>query len=182
MASMLRDVRSSGSSAINVDALKSEIRQVLINQKANACPIAMRMAWHSSGTYDKTDKTGGSNGGRIRFAPESTDPDNAGLSIIRDLLLPVKERHPEISHADLYTFAGCVAIEFLGGPVIPFNFGRTDDNDGRFLFIHLFFFFFKFFFTFIYLFVNELIFFELLFIKFMVTYKYIMPFEIKKNK
>lgn len=66
----------------------------------------------------------------MRFEPESTDPDNAGLSIIRDLLLPIKLAHPEISHADLYAFAGCVAIEFLGGPKIPFNFGRTDDNTG----------------------------------------------------
>ena len=26
--------------------------------------------------------------------------------------------------------AGVVAIEFLGGPKVPFKFGRTDDNDG----------------------------------------------------
>jgi len=50
MASMLRDVSVAGATVINVDALKSEIRRVLINQKANACPIAMRLAWHSSGT------------------------------------------------------------------------------------------------------------------------------------
>jgi hypothetical protein len=131
MTSMLRDVNMVGAKVINVDALKSEIRRVLINQKANACPIAMRMAWHASGTFDGRDSTGGSNGATMRFAPESTDPDNAGLSIIRDLLLPVKQAHPEISYADLYTFAGCVAIEFLGGPKIPFNFGRSDDTDGR---------------------------------------------------
>ena len=34
--------------AINMDALKSEIRTVLITRKANACPIAMRLAWHAS--------------------------------------------------------------------------------------------------------------------------------------
>ncbi len=32
--------------------------------------------------------------------------------------------------ADLYGFAGVVAIEFLGGPRVPFNFGRTDDATG----------------------------------------------------
>lgn len=63
----------------------------------------------------------------MRFEPERSDPDNAGLSIIRDLLHHVKQAHPEISHADLWAFAGVVAIEFLGGPPIPFNFGRTDD-------------------------------------------------------
>ncbi len=34
---------------INVDAIKSEIRQAIINKKANACPITMRLAWHASG-------------------------------------------------------------------------------------------------------------------------------------
>ena len=37
--------------------------------------------------------------------------------------------HPEISHADLFAVAGCAAIEFLGGPSVPFNFGRSDDAD-----------------------------------------------------
>jgi len=40
------------------------------------------------------------------------------------------EAHPEITHADLYTLAGCVAIEFLGGPKIPFNMGRSDHDNG----------------------------------------------------
>eukprot|EP01098_Paradermamoeba_levis_P010312 TRINITY_DN4333_c0_g1_i2.p1 TRINITY_DN4333_c0_g1~~TRINITY_DN4333_c0_g1_i2.p1 ORF type:complete len:353 (-),score=95.71 TRINITY_DN4333_c0_g1_i2:318-1376(-) len=129
MASMLRDVSKYGSTVVNVDALKSDIRKVLIDQKSNACPIAMRMAWHAAGTYDGRDGTGGCNGGRIRFAPENNDPDNAGLSIIRDLLLPVKKAYPQISHADLYAVAGCAAVEFLGGPRIPFRFGRVDEDE-----------------------------------------------------
>jgi hypothetical protein len=36
-------------SNVDVNALKSEIRAALINQKANACPIAIRFAWHASG-------------------------------------------------------------------------------------------------------------------------------------
>jgi len=119
-----------GATVFNLDALKSEVRRALINQKVNACPIAMRMAWHASGTHNISDGTGGSNGATMRFAPESDDPDNAGLSIIRDLLLPVKKAHPEISYADLYIAAACFAIEFLGGPKIPFNLGRSDHNDG----------------------------------------------------
>jgi len=128
---MLLDVQKVGSKALNLDALKSEIRQALISQKSNACPIAMRMAWHSSGTYDRSDDTGGSNGGTMRFSPEAEDPANEGLSIIRDLLLPVKKRHPNLSYADLYGYAACVAIEFLGGPKIPYNFGRTDHEDNK---------------------------------------------------
>ena len=41
----------------------------------------------------------------------------------------MKVAHPEISHADLFAAAGCAAIEFLGGPSVPFNFGRSDDPD-----------------------------------------------------
>ena len=44
-------------------AVKSQIRQALINNKVNACPMAMRVAWHSSGTYDANNGTGGS--GRV---------------------------------------------------------------------------------------------------------------------
>ena len=33
-------------------------------------PMAVRLAWHSSGTYDKMSKTGGSGGGTIRFKEE----------------------------------------------------------------------------------------------------------------
>jgi len=42
--------------------------------------------------------------------------------------LPVKKRHPNVSYADLYGYAACVAIEFLGGPKVPYNFGRADDE------------------------------------------------------
>lgn len=96
MSSMLHDVGIAGDKVINADALRSEIRSALINQKANACPIAARLAWHAAGTFDRRDNTGGCNGATIRFPPESTDPDNAGLSIVRDLLLPVKKAHPEV--------------------------------------------------------------------------------------
>jgi catalase (peroxidase I) len=64
---------------INVEALKSEIRSAIINKKHNACPMAVRLAWHASGTYSKEDKTGGSDGATMRFAPESEDDANAGF-------------------------------------------------------------------------------------------------------
>lgn len=111
---------------IDLNALKSDIRKALITRKANACPIALRLAWHASGTYDKSDASGGSNGATMRFPPESTDDANAGLGIVRDLLLPVKKRYPQLSFADLWTYAGHCAIEFMGGPNVPFRPGRTD--------------------------------------------------------
>mmetsp|Transcript_27053 Transcript_27053/g.92341 ORF Transcript_27053/g.92341 Transcript_27053/m.92341 type:complete len:416 (-) Transcript_27053:89-1336(-) len=116
---------------VNVSALTSEVRQALINQKSNACPMAVRLAWHSAGTFEKSTNTGGSDGATMRFAPESADPANAGLSIIQDLLHVVKKRHPEISAADLWTAAGSMAVGFLGGPDVPVSFGRADAPDGR---------------------------------------------------
>lgn len=50
-----------------------------------------------------------------RFAPEADYGANAGLKIARDLLEPVKKKFPWISYADLWTLAGAVAIEDMGG-------------------------------------------------------------------
>lgn len=41
----------------------------------------MRLAWHSSGTYGKEDRIGGSNGATMRFKKELNDPENNGLEI-----------------------------------------------------------------------------------------------------
>ena len=117
--------------AVNIEALKSEVRAALINQKSFACPIAMRVAWHSGGTYDQADQSGGTEGATMRFEPEISDDANAGLHIVRDMLHMVQKKYPQISQADLWAFAGCVAIEFMGGPMPPFKFGRTDDADGK---------------------------------------------------
>ncbi|KAL0478803.1 heme-binding peroxidase [Acrasis kona] len=89
-------------------------------------PLLVRLAWHSSGTYDGMSKTGGSNGATMRFHPESNDGANAGLDKARDFLQPIKEKHPWITYADLWTLGGCVAIESMGGPQIPWIPGRTD--------------------------------------------------------
>lgn len=115
---------------INIDALKSDVRAALINQKSFACPMAIRVAWHAAGTFDKSDGSGGSNGATMRFEPESSDGANAGLHIVRDLLQPVKAKYPHLSMADLWAFAGCASIEFMGGRMPPFRFGRTDAADG----------------------------------------------------
>lgn len=92
--------------------------------------MAVRVAWHSSGTFDKSDSSGGSNGGTMRFEPEITDDANAGLSIIQDMLLRVKKEHPEISYGDIWTLAGAQAVEFLGGPKVPHTICRTDRTSG----------------------------------------------------
>lgn len=50
-----------------------------------------------------------------RFSPEADHGANAGLGIARDLLEPVKKQFPWISYSDLWTLAGVVAIEEMGG-------------------------------------------------------------------
>ncbi|KAJ1557481.1 heme peroxidase, partial [Nowakowskiella sp. JEL0078] len=89
-------------------------------------PVLIRLAWHASGTYDKNAGNGGSNGSTMRFGPEASDGANAGLQVARDLLEPIKKEFPDISYADLWTLAGVVAIQEMGGPTIPWRAGRTD--------------------------------------------------------
>lgn len=118
--------------------VKKSILELIDNEEENAkvsdpCigPILVRLAWHCSGTYDAATQTGGSDGATMRFAPESGHGANAGLGIARDLLEPVKAKFPEISYADLYIFAGNVAIEEMAGPHINFHSGRTDASCGK---------------------------------------------------
>lgn len=93
-------------------------------------PLLVRLAWHAAGTYDQKTLTGGSNGATMRFHPECGHGANAGLGKARDLLEPIKVKFPWISYADLWTLAGVVAIETMGGPVIPWRPGRVDKGDG----------------------------------------------------
>jgi cytochrome c peroxidase len=100
-------------------------------------PVLLRLAWHSSGTYDAETKTGGSNGATMRFAPESGHGANAGLKNARDFLEPVKQQFPWISYGDLWTLAGVCAVQEMQGPTVPWRPGRQDQDvafctpDGR---------------------------------------------------
>ncbi|KAH7233104.1 putative heme-binding peroxidase [Fusarium tricinctum] len=92
-------------------------------------PVLVRLAWHSSGTYDKATDTGGSNGAGMRYEAEGGDPANAGLQNARVFLEPVKRLHPWITYSDLWTLAGVTAIRAMGGPDIDWLPGRTDFVD-----------------------------------------------------
>jgi len=121
-------------------AVRAEIVKIMEDEDGNAKvsdphagPVFVRLAWHCSGTYCKETDTGGSDGGTMRFNPEAGHGANAGLGIARKMLEPVKAKFPDVSYADLYIFAGKVAIEEMSGSeiVIPFNPGRTDAADGK---------------------------------------------------
>jgi len=112
-------------------AVRADIA-TLINDRPDKGPTLVRLAWHSSGTYDKISKTGGSQKGTIRFKEELSHGANAGLDIAVSWLEPIYKKYNKntaLSCADLYTLAGVVAIEKLGGPKIPWRAGRSDSMD-----------------------------------------------------
>jgi len=127
---------------LNVDAIKKEIIELFEKDASkrgdgtSMGPTLVRLAWHASGTYTKSDGTGGSNGATMRFSPEASWGANAGLKSAHDFLKPIKAKW-DISYSDLYTLAGAAAIEGMGGPRIPWRPGRVDSStpttvpDGR---------------------------------------------------
>ena len=117
---------------VDYNVVRRELLQIMDNPSwddGSLAPIFIRLAWHSSGTYDKETGTGGSNGAGMRFATEAADPENAGLATARAFLEPIKRRFPAISYSDLWILAAYVGIEHTGGPSIPFTPGRTDHQD-----------------------------------------------------
>ncbi|KAF4445790.1 putative heme-binding peroxidase [Fusarium austroafricanum] len=121
-----------GSSPGDFAAVQKSIIE-LLNQPdyddGSAGPVLVRLAWHSSGTYDKETDTGGSNGAGMRYEAEGGDPANAGLQNARLFLEPVKRLHPWITYSDLWTLAGVTAIHAMDGPEIDWLPGRTDFVD-----------------------------------------------------
>jgi len=98
----------------------------MIDKDRDFAPTLVRLGFHSSGTYDKMSRTGGSSKGTIRFKEEFSTEANAGLQSCIERLEAVKIKHPECSYADLYTLAATVGVESLEGPLIPWRGGRKD--------------------------------------------------------
>jgi len=116
--------------AVDYAAVRKAIEKY-ISDNEDMGPTLVRLAWHASGTYDVNTKTGGSDGATMRFAPESAWGANNGLSGVRDAMAKIKQQHPGLTYADLWTLAGAVAIEYMGGPKISWRSGRNDAADGK---------------------------------------------------
>lgn len=115
-------------------AVAEAIRKIFPNEEyddGSTGPVILRLAWHASGTYDKKSSTGGSNGATMRYKLEAEDGANAGLEFARMFLEPIKQQFPWITYADLWTFAGCVALEAMGGPHVDWKPGRVDYVDEK---------------------------------------------------
>ncbi|KAI8069905.1 heme peroxidase [Gongronella butleri] len=95
-------------------------------------PLFLRLAWHMSGTFSNKTKNGGSHYGTMRYDKEIYRNSNIGLDIARELLdKEIKTKYPDISTGDLYTLAGVVAVQELGGPDIPWRPGRVDGGEDK---------------------------------------------------
>merc|ERR1711959_231450 len=90
---------------VDKKAVQQEIED-LLDENDDMGPTLVRLAWHASGTYNVHTKTGGSEGATMRFSPESGWDANAGLAKARAFLEPIKAKFPDMSYADLWTFAG----------------------------------------------------------------------------
>eukprot|EP00899_Mesostigma_viride_P012050 jgi/Mesvir1/20846/Mv07937-RA.1 len=117
-------------SSVNWEAVRGDIDNLITADKDKG-PTIVRLAWHSSGSYDRMTRTGGSGGGTIRFKEELAHGGNAGLDKAVTWLEPIhtKYRKQGLSYADLYTLAGVQAIKTMGGPDIPWRAGRVDALD-----------------------------------------------------
>lgn len=96
------------------------------DHKQGYAPVLCRLAWHTSGTYRRSDNTGGSYIGSMIYAPELSDPENNGLEVARDFLEEIAEKNPWISRGDLWTLGGVCAVQQTGGPTIPWRAGRVN--------------------------------------------------------
>ncbi|KAJ3319032.1 heme peroxidase [Boothiomyces sp. JEL0866] len=107
------------------DQIKAEI-QAVVGQGFG--PLLLRLSWHDAGTYDAASNTGGPHA-TMRFSPVANYEANNGLGSARQMLEPIKSRHPGITYADLWSFAGAISVSNTGGPTIQWRPGRNDAVD-----------------------------------------------------
>jgi len=117
-----QDPVPAGSTSYSVSAVKEAIKS-----SGLSIPEMVETAWASASTFRGSDFRGGSNGARIRLAPqkdwEANKPEQ--LSKVLGVLSGIAEANGA-SIADTIVLAGNVGIEMACGKEVPFTAGRGD--------------------------------------------------------
>ncbi|KAJ3018674.1 UNVERIFIED_CONTAM: hypothetical protein HDU68_011046 [Siphonaria sp. JEL0065] len=88
-------------------------------------PVFLRLAWHDSATGNIWTRTGGPHA--TMNLQDPADPQNNGLQRAIDALEPLYDLfRDKISRADLWSYAGAVAVRVMGGPNTKWRPGRQD--------------------------------------------------------
>jgi catalase-peroxidase len=115
------------------------LKQTILNSGLSISEL-VSTAWASAATFRISDKRGGANGARIRFAPQNTWEVNNPIQLKKVLTVLEKMQqdfnsnaanNKKVSVADIIVLAGCAAIEKAakdGGVdiAVPFTAGRND--------------------------------------------------------
>lgn len=110
----------------NYKAVVGSIQELLREEKKYYGPKMIRLAFHDAGSYDCKRQDGSPNSGSLRLEPECRYAGNKGLHLVLEGMERVKAAHPSISRPDLWVLGSYVAIEWMGGPAIPFRWGRQE--------------------------------------------------------
>lgn len=127
-----QDPIPAGATSYDVDAVKAAIAATDLTSAE-----MITTAWDSARTFRGSDKRGGANGARIRFAPQRTWEGNEPerLDRVLAILEPIAAK-AGASIADVIVLAGNVGIEAVakaGGfdLAVPFTPGRGDATDAQ---------------------------------------------------
>ena len=111
----------------NIDMAKQQLSKCGLSIAA-----MVETAWASASTFRCTDMRGGSDGARIRLAPQKDWPVNKPKQL--SAVLPVYEEISiltGVSIADIIVLAGSLAIEQATGRDVPFLPGRGDASQDQ---------------------------------------------------
>jgi len=120
----------------------ADLKQTILDTELSVSEL-VSAAWASASTFRNSDKRGGANGARVRFAPQ-TEWEVNNPKQLADVLNTLKgvqaafndaqSGDKEVSLADLIVLGGCAAIEKAAKDAghdvtVPFTPGRTDATE-----------------------------------------------------
>ena len=114
------------------DSAVSDFKSAILDSGLSTAEL-VKAAWASASTYRNSDHRGGTNGARVRLAPQkdwaANDPEE-----LSKVLAKIEELRGDISVADAIVFAGAAAVEKAARDAgfdvtVPVKGGRGDATD-----------------------------------------------------